>query len=359
MPCGVINDIRIKGIACAVPDNVVKTDTYYDRFDKEVVDKFIKMTGVFSRHIAVEKQCVSDLCYIAAKRLMENIGWSPESVDVLVFITSTPDYKLPATACVLQYRLGLSRDCAAFDVNLGCSAYIYGIWLVSSLLQKSSINRVLLLVGNQNNINIDPDDRSAAMLFGDAGSATAIEKYDGCSVKYSLKTDGKGFKHIIVPAGGARNRDAIKEAYMHADGTLRSDYCYYLNGTEVFNFTITEVPKNISGFMKFCNISDSDVDLYVLHQANLLMLKHIASKLKIPMSKLPICIDKFGNTSGASIPLTLVDRISNVDKGNIRLILSGFGVGLSWGTLYLDIDKSACLPIIYTNDYFAEGGPED
>src|SRR5262249_34368669 len=146
----------------------------------------------------------------------------------LIMITSTPDYKLPSTACVLQHRLGLSRDCAAFDVNLGCSAYPYGIWLLSSLMSNSGINRALLLVGNQNNINIDPDDRSTAMLFGDAGSATALENKEGSSIRYSLNTDGKGYRHIIVNAGSARNRNCTREAYLHSDGSVRSDYNYYM-----------------------------------------------------------------------------------------------------------------------------------
>lgn len=357
MSCGTVSNISIKGISCAVPDNIVKTEDYYDRFGPEVVDKFIKMTGVNSRYIASHKQCVSDLCYTAAKRLLSQLKWDPGSVDIIVFISSTPDYRLPPTACVLQYRLGLSRDCIAFDVNLGCSAYIYGIWLLSMILNNSGRSRALLLVGNQNNVYIDPNDRATAMLFGDAGSATAIEKQEGGTIRYSLRNDGAGFKHIIVPAGCARNRGCSEDAYLHDDGTIRSDYKYYLNGTEVFNFTITEVPEIISHLMGTFRISDDDVDMYVLHQANKFIIKRIASKLKLPMEKVPINIDKFGNTSGASIPLTLVDKVNEIDKDNIRLILCGFGVGLSWGAMYLCIDKSVCLPLIYSNDYFTGGGP--
>jgi len=160
MPLGVFNNVLVKGIACAVPDNVVKTETYYERFGMETVEKFIKMTGIHSRRISGEKQCTSDLCYVAAEKLLRNLNWDPDTIGALIHITSTPDYKLPSTACVLQHRLSLSKDCAVFDVNLGCSAYPYGIWLASSIMQNSDINRVILTVGNQININIDPPEPS-------------------------------------------------------------------------------------------------------------------------------------------------------------------------------------------------------
>ena len=154
MPLGVFSNVRIKGIACAVPDYVVKTETYYEQFGMETVEKFIKMTGIRSRHIAIGEQCTSDLCYAAAEKLLCHLNWDPATIGALIHITSTPDYKLPSTACVLQHRLSLNKDCAAFDINLGCSAYPYGIWLAASIMQNSNINRVVLTVGNQNNINL-------------------------------------------------------------------------------------------------------------------------------------------------------------------------------------------------------------
>lgn len=358
MPLGVFSHAQIKGIACAVPDNVVMTESYYDKFGKDTVDKFMKMTGIRSRHIALGEQCTSDLCFAAADSLIHHLNWEPGSIGALIHITSTPDYKLPSTACILHHRLGLSKDCAAFDINLGCSAYPYGLWLAASIMQSGSINRVILTVGNQNNINIDPNDRSTAMLFGDAGSATFLERQEGCEVKYILKTDGSGFRHIIVPAGSARNRGCSEEAYLHADGTFRSDYRYYLNGADVFNFTITEVPQTISELMTTFDIKNEDVDLFVLHQANLFILQRIAAKLKIPAAKLPITIGTYGNTSGASIPLTLVDCIHTAGRDKVKTLLCGFGVGLSWGAMYLEIDKSVCIPLIRTNDFFTGGRPD-
>ena len=206
---GVLKNVEIKGIACAVPDNVVNNEDYSNVFGAESVQKFINMTGIKTRHVALDEQCASDLCYTAAKKLMEKLNWEPSSIDALILITQTPDYATPATACVLQHRLGLSEDCIAFDVNLGCSAYVYGVWLAASMVSTQNINRVLLLSGDTSNFGINPNDSATAMLFGDGGTATAIEKSEGKEMKYFLKTKGSGYKCIMVPAGHARRRSKV------------------------------------------------------------------------------------------------------------------------------------------------------
>lgn len=342
---GILNNVEIKGIACAVPDRIVKSEEYNEIFGEENVKKFVNMTGVKTRHIASDEQCASDFCYTAAKKLLDKLNWDPLSIDALIFISQTPDYAVPATACVLQHRLGLSEDCIAFDVNLGCSAYVYGLWLTASMISSQSLNRVLLLVGDTSNYGINQNDSATAMIFGDGGTATALEKTEGKSMKYFLKTKGSNYKTIIVPAGHARSRCKTN--------TEASEYELSMNGTEVFTFTITDVPRTIKEFITKFNIDKNDVDMYVFHQANLFILKHLAKKLNIPMDKIPISIDRFGNTSGESIPLTLVDALGKEEsQGRIKLLLCGFGVGLSWGGIYLEIDKSICLPMIYTNEYF-------
>lgn len=348
MATGILNNVEIKGIACAVPDNIKKSEEYNKVFGTESVQRFVNMIGVRTRYVAIDEQCASDLCYVAAKRLMKKLGWDPSSIDALIFITQTPDYAVPTTACVLQHRLGLSEDCIAFDVNLGCSAYVYGVWLAGTMISTQNLNRVLLLVGDTSNFGINPNDSATAMIFGDGGSATAFEKSEGKNMKYFLKTKGSGFKAIIVPAGHARSRGR--------SNTQTSDYELSMNGSEVFSFTITDVPRAINNFMSQYNIDKNDVDMYVFHQANLFILKHLAKKLKISMEKLPVSIDRYGNTSGESIPLTLVDALG-AEKSNetIKLFLCGFGVGLSYGGIYLEIDKSICLPMIYTNEYYKEG----
>ena len=350
MTTGILKNVEIKGISCAVPDHIIKSEEYNDIFGVESVRKFVNMTGVKTRYVALDEQCTSDMCYIAAKKLMENLNWEYSSIDALILITQTPDYAVPATACVLQHRLGLSEDCIAFDINLGCSAYVYGIWLAATMISTQDIERVLLLVGDTSNFGINPNDSATAMLFGDGGTATALERTEGKELKYFLKTKGSGFRNIIVPAGHARSRSKINAE--------SSEYELSMNGSEIFTFAITDVPRSINSFMSKYNIDKNEVDMYVFHQANQFILKHLSKKLNIPMEKVPISIDRYGNTSGESIPLTLVDALgSEESKETIKLFLCGFGIGLSWGAIYLEMDKSVCLPMIFTNYYF--NGVED
>jgi 3-oxoacyl-[acyl-carrier-protein] synthase III len=345
---GILKNVEIKGIACAVPDRIIENETYKEVFGEESVQKFINMTGVKTRHVALDEQCTSDLCYVAAKRLMEKLNWEPSSIDALILITQTPDYAVPATACVLQHRLELAEDCVAFDINLGCSAYVYGVWLAATMISTQNFNRVLLLVGDTSNFGINPNDSATTMIFGDGGTATALEKSEGKDMKYFLKTKGSGFKNIIVPAGHARTRGKTNNE--------ASDFDLSMNGSAVFTFTITDVPKSINSFMSLYNIDKNDVDMFVFHQANLFILKHLAKKLGIPMDKVPVSIDRYGNTSGESIPLTLVDALGGSQSNEtIKLLLCGFGIGLSWGGIYLEMDKSVCLPMIYTNEYYNGG----
>lgn len=345
MATGILKNVEIKGIACAVPDHIINNVEYNETFGEESVQKFINLTGVKTRHVAFDEQCTSDLCYAAACRLMEKLGWEPSSIDALILITQTPDYAVPASACVLQHRMGLSEDCIAFDVNLGCSAYVYGIWLTASMISTQDLNRVLLLVGDTSNFGINQNDSATAMIFGDGGTATALERSEGKEIKYFLKTKGSGYRHIIVPAGHARSRSKT-----NADA---SEYELAMDGSAVFSFTITDVPRTIKSFVSQYNIDMNDIDLYVFHQANRFILEHLAKKLKLPMEKVPLSIDRYGNTSGESIPLTLVDALGAEESSEtIKLLLCGFGIGLSWGGIYLEMDKSVCLPMIYTNEYY-------
>ncbi len=373
MASGIIKDVEIKGIACAVPEHSVNNEEYEGVFGAESVRKFMNMTGVRTRHVALDEQCASDMCHAAAVRLLEKLGWGLETIDALILMTQTPDYAIPATACVLQHRMGLSEDCIAFDINLGCSAYVYGICMAASLISTGNINRVLLLVGDTSNYGINPNDSATAMIFGDGGTATALERSPGKEMKFFLKTKGSGYRSIIVPAGHARSRSrTTAEA---------SEYELAMNGSEIFTFTISDVPRSIREFMSKYEIDKQAIDMYVFHQANLFILKHLAKKLDIPMEKVPVSIDRYGNTSGESIPLTLVDALGDkkdrTDKENaenaenaensgtegseekndgiVRLFLCGFGVGLSWGGIYLEMDRNACLPMIYTSDYYKGG----
>lgn len=353
--------IRVAGIATAVPKNrEVISEKYDSIFGSESVAKFSKTTGVMERRVALEEQTSSDLAFVAARRLLDSKDIDRTSVGICVYVTQTPDYRIPATACVLHKRLGLSKDCIAFDINLGCSGYVYGIQAVCSLLQSTNCDRALLVVGDTSNKGIAPEDSSAAMLFGDSGSATLLEKtheVDALPIMTAYRTDGEGFKAIIIPAGAYRNRGASPDRVEWGDGNHRSDYDLYMNGIDVFNFTISEVPDMINQFMEENELDRDKFDCYAFHQANRFILRQLSRLCKIPRGRLHISMDRYGNTSVTSIPLTLCDRYGESDDTESKDVLScGFGIGLSWGIATLHVRPSDILPMIETDEYYKEGG---
>lgn len=350
-----LDGIAIRGICCAVPDHKVENTSFYPKFGQENVDSFMKMTGVVSTYRTPEEQTASDLCYVAASHLIEKKGIDPKEIGACVFISQTPDYRLPATACVLHKRLGLPKECMAFDVNLGCSGWVYGVNIVGSLLKTTNIQKALLLFGDTSIKTASPEDKSSIMLFGEAGSATLLVKEDNSRVFGELMTDGEGFKAIIMPSGAYRNRNGSHEPVVWGDGNIRSDYDGYMNGTDVFSFTITQVPKLIKRHMQENNSTPDQYDALVLHQANLYILQQISKKVKFPMEHIPISIDRYGNTSGTSIPLTLCDAYGETESKKLKLLACGFGIGLSWGVVEMDIDSKDIYPIQFTNDYYTEG----
>ena len=336
-----ISNVKISGIASAVPE---QTRTVLDDmifFGEDKVSKISRNIGVKSRHIAPAHLCTSDLCYFAAERLLSDAGWAKDSVDTLIFLSQTPDYKLPATSCVLQDRLGLSTDCAAFDINMGCSGYIYGLWVASSLLSSGGAKRILLLVGDTVNKLVSKQDQSVALLFGDAGTATLLESSSSAEeITFVLGTDGAGADNLIVPAGGFRSpsNDSTRIQMEKENGTLRSDEELAMNGAEIFAFTLERVPKLINSVLSESNWTTDDVDFFIFHQANKFMLDFLTKKMKLPAHKVLLNLEKFGNTSSASIPLALSDSLiekMRIDK--CKVILSGFGVGYSWGAVGLNM----------------------
>lgn len=351
-------NIKIAGIATAVPrKREVLSDIYNSVFGEQSVAKFTKTTGVIERRVALEEQTASDLVFVAAEKLLKDKHINKNKIGICIFITQTPDYRLPATSCVLHKRLGLSKDCIVFDVNLGCSGYVYGLQIVCSLMQSISSKYALLLVGDTSTKWIAPKDSSSAMLFGDSGSATLLEKCEHTNpILSTYRTDGNGFKAIIVPAGECRNRLASVVRTVWADGNERSDYDLYMNGVDVFSFTITEIPQMINDFIDVNKLNKDSFDCYAFHQANCFILKQLVKLAKLPKDKMHISMDRFGNTSVTSIPLTLCDKYGNEKEEMVRNIFScGFGVGLSWGITTFNVDQKDILPIIETNDFYNEG----
>jgi 3-oxoacyl-[acyl-carrier-protein] synthase-3 len=261
------------------------------------------------------------------------------TIDVLLFLSQTPDYKIPATAPLLQDRLGLPNTTASLDLNLACSGYVYGLSTAFAYASQQGINRVLLLVGETFSKITSPYDKVNWPLYGDAGTATLIEKGDYYDSYFELMTDGSGSKALIIPAGECRNPTTVENLQIteREDGNKRSDHQIYMDGMDVFNFTLRVVPKAIKNMLAALSIQADDIDYFMFHQANKFMIDFIVKKLKIDTAKVPYCIDRFGNTSSASIPLTIVSELAGKIRENEKIILCGFGAGLSWGTVYTEL----------------------
>lgn len=354
MLAATLEKLKISAIATAVPTKKVENTSYYERFGQETVDKIIATTGVESSYQVHENQTAGDLAFAAADHLLKKCDIDPATIGLLIFVVTYPDYFVPATANVLHHRLGLGQNCLAFDMNMACSGFVAGLQTVGSLLQASHTSRALLVVGDTTSRVVSPGDKSR-LLFGDGGAAILLEKDDAASpINLGLKTDGNRFKSIIVPAGGFRQPQAAPEPEQWADGNTRSDYQLFMDGTNVFAFTMTDVPALIKEFLEHFNKNIDEFDAAVFHQPNAFILKHLAKKIKLPLAKLPLSLDRYGNTSGVSIPLTLCDAFSG-QFGRKKLLLSGFGVGLSWAVASVEVEAGAILPIIQTDDYFQDG----
>lgn len=352
-----IHGLRIAGIAATVPIEHVDNHTYDELFGYDVVEKNIATTGIKGSYHANCRQTSSDLGFAAAERLLQAMNVDKEDIGVLIFAAAYLDYQVPPTACVLHKRLGLATDCIAFDINLACSGYVYGLQALCSTLVSTNAKKGLLITGDITSKVISPLDKSR-MLFGDAGSATLVEKSDKADeqMRFGMKTDGSRFKSIIVPAGLHRMPEASHERTLREDGNIRSNYDLYMNGTEVFSFTMTDVPKLAKEFMAHYQLSPDDFDAFVFHQPNLFILKHLAKKIGISQDKMPISLDRYGNTSVCSIPITICDQYSNKTPCQRELFLYGFGVGLSWGCAAISLGEEAViLPIANTDDNYTEG----
>ena len=326
-----INDVTISSISSCVPKNTINNSELSVKYGSDEIKKLISSIGVETRHIAPNSMTSSDLCFSAAEQLINKNNIDLNNIGAVIFVSQTPDYQLPATACILQYKLGLPLNTIAFDINMGCSGYVYGLYVASSLV-KSGINNVLLLVGDTISKIVKPGDRSTELLFGDAGSASLITAKKGFDICFELGTDGSGFEHII--ANKMIEPDSIirgmKSAYLEMDGG------------EVFSFTLKRIPKLINEFLSSLDVNSENINACVYHQANRFMINHLSRKSKFEPKQVPISIDQFGNTSCASIPLTLCSRKIDSYK---NLLLVGFGVGLSWGAVYLDLSDTILLPV--------------
>jgi 3-oxoacyl-[acyl-carrier-protein] synthase-3 len=343
-------NIGVKAMAGAVPANKIDNYKFTEFFDEYAVKDVVDKVGVYERRIAAPELTASDLCFAAAEKLFEDNEILKESIDVLLFVSQTADYRMPATAIILQDRLGLPNSTLAFDVNLGCSGFVYGLSMAYAYLQQPGIRNVLLLDGETRTKAYSFKDRTTGFIFGDAGVAALITKDEKFGKSYfSLNSDGGRHELIKIDAGGYRNpstSDTVKEEVKDDYGNIRSDEHGYMNGPDVFNFVLREIPKDIKSTLTQAGEDKEEIDFFIFHQANAFMNDYLKKKLKLPTEKVPATIHKFGNTSSVSIPITIVSELQKELKTRKKLLLCGFGVGLSWATAILNVDNCKISDIV-------------
>ena len=347
-------NVRIAGLAAGVPKNIASNlhPSEDDAVSKDYApEDFVKTTGVMERRVSYELT-TSDLCYAAAEKLIADLGWDKNEIDGIVFVSQTPDYILPATACILQDRLGLSKECYTADVSLGCSGWVYGLSIVSSLVASGSLRKALVMCGDararsKNSI------RRRNPLFGSAGTVTALEYQEGAPpIQFHFGTDGSGFDAIITPDGGSRNPVTPSSFdYYDFDGSEMYRLQARMKGMDVFSFGITTAPKSVKKLGEHFGFNYLDADYFVFHQANMKMNDMIAKKLKLPKEKVPSSMYHFGNTNGGSIPVTIVTELKGeIEDKQTFFVCCGFGVGLSWGTVAFKTNNIVISNLVEVSD---------
>lgn len=329
-----INNVRIAGFSTGVPKQVLSNEVVES--EQYSASAFIDSTGV-KNHRVSDKYTAGDLCYWAAEKLIADLEWNKNEIEAIIFVSQHADYILPATACILQDRLGLSKECYTADLSLGCSGWVYGLSTIMSLVSGGTIKKALLMSGDaKRRINyVDP-------LFGHAGAVTAVEYHEGATaMQFYFGTDGSGYDALIIPDGGARNQFSEKSFIPeNIEGHMLNRLQSRMKGMDVFSFGITWGAKAIKRLAEHFGFDYQECDYFVFHQANLLMNEKIRTKLKLPKEKVPYCLQDFGNTASASIPLSIVSQLrGQVEKRKVSWIACGFGVGLSWGAVRFETEN--------------------
>lgn len=322
-------NVGMTSIAACVPKTINSNYDLEGLIPKDNLLKLINFIGIEEKRIADDNVCSSDLCFKAAEQLIKDNNIDKKTIDMVLFLSQTPDYIIPTTAASLQHRLGLSTSTACLDLSLACSGFIYALSTAFSFATNSGINKVLVLVGETMSKVVNKKDKVNYPLFGDAGTACIVEKGNFLESTFILNSDGSGMSSVQIPSGGFRNI-FNEESLIHKereDGNIRRDIDITMDGADTFNHAIYEIPKLVKKVFKESNLEISDIDFFVSHQANRFMIEHIAKRLKIPKEKVPFNIKKFGNTSGASIPLTIVTELKENISGEKNLVLSGIGAG--------------------------------
>ena len=343
-----IENVKISGIAACVPPKRVDNMESDLVEDKHELEKYIETTGVRYRYVAEDGICSSDLCKQAADKLIEEMGIDKSEIGCLIMVTQTPDYIFPATACILQDRLGLPTDCMSFDITMSCPGWIYGLSVMSSILSAGKVKKGLLLVGETSTKAKSPYDR-VNLLAGDAGTATILEYQEGASpLLFSMHTDGSNYRSLIIPDGGYRNPVTPQSFEYHEckDGTLRNNLNADMQGDDILSFAMHTAPKCIKGLLEHFEIPKEEIDYYLIHQANQMINKLIQKRLKVDNDHCPYNIKDFGNSSSTTIPLMIVNKLKN-EIGGKKVVACGFGTGLAWGALCFAPEDVNVIGLIY------------
>lgn len=329
-----LHNVRFAGMASCVPHRILDNVRDCPPSQRSERERLVRNIGIQTRRICPEWQTFSDLACVATEKLLEELQWRREDIDALIVVTQSPDYPIPATAIILQDRLGLPHSTIAFDVNLGCSGYPFGLHLLGSMISAGGVKKALLLVGDKCANIKDP-------LFSDAGTATALE-FDASAppMYFDLNSDGSGHKAIMLPAGGHREPFGVQHLIPTRDehGVLRWPGDLILDGPAVLSFSTQRVPPAVQRLLEYARTPKDTIDYFVFHQANRMINETIRKKLQLPPEKVPGTLHDLGNTSGASLPVTMTARLNEtLAQGRHKLLLSGFGIGLSWGSVVLDV----------------------
>lgn len=330
--------VKITNIEYYLPEKIVTNDQLAKEFHGWSSAKIEKKVGITERHIVKEDETALDIALIVGKKILEN--YDKNKIDFFLFCTQSPEYYLPSGACILQDRLGLNKNIGAFDYNLGCSGFVYGLALSKSLINSKIATNILLITSETYTKHIHPKDKGNRTIFGDAAAATIIEKSEEEQIgEFVLGTDGSGYKNLIVPNGGLRNRyDPNAKEIDDGSGSIRTNNNIYMNGPEIFNFTIKAVPKVVAETLVKNNITLDDLDYVIFHQANKYMNEYLRKKINIPKEKFYLNLLHTGNTVSATIPIAIKDALDNkLIKNEDKVLLVGFGVGYSWGGTIITI----------------------
>lgn len=323
----------IKGISYYLPEKIVTNEELLQEFPEWSVDKVAAKVGVNSRHLAADDETAGDMAEKAARKLFEEYNIDPKSIDFLMLCTQSSDYFLPSTACILQNRLGIPTTAGAFDYNLGCSGCVYGMVMAKGLIESGIAKNVLILTAETYQKYLHPSDKSNRSIFGDGAAACLISTEGIAEIgNFSLGTDGSGAEHLIVKTGAARCKQATGNVIEDEDGHLCFDDFLYMNGSAIFNFTLEAVPAMMKDILEKNKMVREDVDYFVFHQANKFMLNTIRKVCLLPKDKFYVNLENTGNTVSSTVMIALKDCLDKaIIQSGMKVMITGFGVGLSWG----------------------------